>query len=118
MMPDASRIKITAPELKRQREAALRDEDYDVEWEDMRRFRKEIKPQLAPPVVKEYPCDKCGRKFDSALGLQNHSKWHAENVRPIEGSAHMCGRCDAAGLTPVTRIRCAMRVERCETIEV
>ena len=82
MLPNATRTRIPAPELKRQRDAAARDEDYEVEWQDMRRFRKEIKGEEAPPVVKVYPCDKCGRKFDNVLGLQNHSMWHAQNVRP------------------------------------
>ena len=32
--------------------------------------------------MKQYPCSKCARVFDSALGLQNHANWHGENARP------------------------------------
>lgn len=42
MLPDATRTRVPSQELKRQREAALRGEDYEVEWQHMRRFRKEI----------------------------------------------------------------------------
>ena len=82
MLPDAARTKISALELKRQREAAARDEDYEVEWEDLRRFRKEIKGEASPPVVKTYRCDRCAKTFDTSIGLKNHSMWHGENVQP------------------------------------
>lgn len=82
MMPGAPRTLVPKDELKRQREAAARGEDHELESQDLRRFRKEIKPEEARPVVKRYPCDKCGRTFDTAVGLTNHSRWHGDDVKP------------------------------------
>eukprot|EP00966_Prymnesium_polylepis_P083577 1935910-Prymnesium_polylepis.1 len=47
----------------------------------MRRFRKELKQEVAPPVVKEFACPKCPRIFDSEIGLRNHEMWHSEHVQ-------------------------------------
>jgi hypothetical protein len=82
MMPDATRTRVPHQELKRQREAAANGEDYELEGLDMRRFRKEIKGEPAPAVVKIYPCDKCARTFGTPIALINHSRSHGADVQP------------------------------------
>jgi hypothetical protein len=78
-----TKTKVAAHELKKQREAALRGEDYEVEEEELLRFQKEKTPP-PQPVVKEYRCPKCPRTFSTALGLTMHSRWHSDDTQPKE----------------------------------
>ena len=83
-MPDAKKLKITAQELRAQREAAGRGEAYEVDVEEMAKFRSEkLQAEPAPAVAKEYCCSKCPRTFTTAIGVANHEKWsHSENANP------------------------------------
>lgn len=79
-----TRTKVTSAELRMQRQAASRGEDYEPEEEELLRFRKERLPQPAPAVQKEYSCPQCPRKFSTLTGLQNHVKWHPLTTQPKE----------------------------------
>jgi hypothetical protein len=86
VMPEAKKLKTTAHELRAQREAAGRGEDYDVEVEEMAKFKSEkLKAEPAPPVVKKYSCTKCPRTFSTAIGLNSHTTWaHSADTKPKE----------------------------------
>ena len=67
---------VSAGELRKQREAALRDEEYEVEVLDMSTFKSEA-PEPTPDVVREICCPKYTRTFNKCeLGLRNHEFWH------------------------------------------
>ena len=86
VMPDAKKLKTSAQELRAQREAAGRGEEYEVDVEDMATFKSEkLQAEPTPAVAKEYRCSKCPRIFTTAIGLANHEKWsHSANVNPKE----------------------------------
>jgi hypothetical protein len=52
MMPTASKTLVKASELRAQRKAALRDEDYPLEALDMHRFPTEQQHEAAPAYAK------------------------------------------------------------------
>jgi hypothetical protein len=83
MLPTAAKTLVRASELRAQREAAQRDEDYEPEQLDMRCFPTEKQPP-PPAVQKELCCPKCPRTFPTQIGLQNHLKWHPEATREKE----------------------------------
>ena len=84
VLPGATKTLIKASELREQREAAARDEDYVPEQHDLRHFRQELQPEPAPAVVKEYSCSKCARKFSTQIGLRNHESSHTVAAKPKE----------------------------------
>ena len=83
-MPDAKKLKVTAQELRLQREAAGRGEGYEIEVEEMAKFKSEKKAEEpSPAVAKEYSCSKCPRTFTTAIGLANHEKLgHSGGAQP------------------------------------
>ena len=84
-MPDAKKLKVTAQELRAQREAASRGEDYEVDVEEMAKFKSEKRVEPASAVAKLYTCSKCPRTFTTAIGLGNHEKWaHSADTKPKE----------------------------------
>ena len=127
MMPTASKTLVKASELRAQRKAALRDEDYPLEALDMHRFPTEQQHEAAPAYAKEFLCAKCARKFPSRLGFENHSRWHSETAKPKEfftpkpAEAHqaqphveICLGVDADGLAAVSFLIDGLTLEAME----
>ena len=73
-----------ASELRKQREAALRGEDYTPDTLDMANFPSATMKKPAP-VVKVLCCPKCARTFNLPINLANHEKWaHDQSVQEKE----------------------------------
>ena len=76
----AERQRVLKTELRAQREAAARGEDYDVEMHPVIRFPTEnMEVEEAPPAPRK--CPKCARTFNTPVGLHNHLKWHRETMK-------------------------------------
>ena len=126
VLPGASKTLVKASELRAQRQAALRDEDYALEALDMRCFPSE-RQQAAPAVVFEFSCNKCARTFSSRLGLENHVLWHSEATKPkefftpkpevIHDKATICLGVDADGLATVSFLIGSVSIEEIEADE-
>ena len=80
VLPGATKTLISAQELRKQREAALRDEDYEVSELKMATFQSEEQESARTPTVKLFSCPKCPRSFEQRLGLRNHMFSHSECV--------------------------------------
>ena len=77
LLPEAKKTKICADELYKQRELALKGEDYQPEVEDMRTFKSEITgTSTAPASVRKYCCSKCPRIFTCDQALTFHMLRH------------------------------------------
>ena len=68
-------------ELRKQREAALRNEDFEVETHLVIRFPSEQSKAVEEPLLLMRQCPKCPKSFDTPLGLHNHMKWHSDLVK-------------------------------------
>ena len=77
------RQRITAKDLREQREAASRDEDYEPEIHPVLRFPSESEVVEESHPAARHTCPKCPKKFTTALGLANHVKWHSETVKDM-----------------------------------
>ena len=76
------RLKVSAAELQEQRMAAARGEDYTPRVEKMAEFKSEEESAAAPnPLVHEFGCSKCGRKFSSKIALWSHERSHSASVQ-------------------------------------
>ena len=76
----AERQRTLKTELRAQREAAGRDEDYEPETHPVIRFPSENQEgAIAPAATRQ--CPKCPRTFPTALGLNNHMKWHSDTMK-------------------------------------
>ena len=83
VLPGAAKTLVKASELRAQREASFRGEDYEIEQLGMRCFPTEQQSRAAPAVVKEYSCPKCPRAFTTQIGLANHTTWaHSADTKP------------------------------------
>ena len=72
LLPDAPKTLIRAEDLRRQREAALRDEDYEVEALNMATFKSEQAITATHETAKVYACSKCPRTFETRIVRRNH----------------------------------------------
>ena len=68
-------------DLRAQREAALRGEDYEVETLRMATFSSERDVDEAPAVQHSFSCSKCPKTFDTSQGLTLHARWHTWQTR-------------------------------------
>ena len=76
----AERQRILKAELRAQREAALRDEDYTVEVLPVLKLPSESQVEEEVRHCK-HQCPKCPRTFRSYMAMKNHMMWqHDENV--------------------------------------
>ena len=89
---------IQAVELRKQRVAALRGEEYAPEELEMARYPSSSIEEVEPAVTKELPCPKCPKVFNHHIALANHLKWHDESVldkeffRPSPQPSPVCCR--------------------------
>ena len=74
------RQRVLKDELRKQREAALRNVSYEVETHLVIRFPTESKEREETHTSLRQ-CPKCARTFETAVGLNNHVKWHSETVK-------------------------------------
>ena len=94
-MPGAKKTLIKFSEIQKQRMAASKNTHYSPERLIMSEFPTETQGEDKPPVLREYLCGRCGRSFDSAIGLRNHSVSHGAGVKhkfaslPPQNSYHM-----------------------------
>ena len=80
-LPRAKKTLVEKAELVKQRKAAVVDnEHYSPKKRHMASFDSETAPPEPTPVA-EHLCAQCGRIFDSAVGLRNHSVYHTAGVR-------------------------------------
>ena len=76
------RLKTAAAELKLQREAASRGEDYRPLEEKMAEFKSE--EESVPPVdrvVNQFGCSKCAMVFSCRIALTNHERAHGASAK-------------------------------------
>ena len=72
---------VLAGELRKQREAALRGEDYAPEELEMAEFPSGKRQEQPAGVKKELACPECARNFNYEINLANHVKWHDSSVK-------------------------------------
>ena len=106
VLPGATKTLFRAEDLRKQREAALRNEDYELNPLSMASFPSaEVQPDAkhARSDTKLYPCIKCPRTFTSQLGLRNHMLSHPAAVKdlPLERRERV-----------LPKVECPMRITR------
>ena len=101
VLPGAKKTLVRAEDLRKQREAALRNEHYDLSEFDMASFhsedlqqQKRAAEELACKQL--YRCPKCPRAFPERVALQNHMHIHSESVKEFKHNN------DRSHLPPVT----------------
>ena len=96
-----SKTLIPKEQLRLQREAALRNEDYKVNALNMSSFPTEDQHEVPalPPV--QWPCPKCTRTFSTTLALNNHQNWHREATNDLPVFAAATAPAPAKILPPV-----------------
>ena len=71
------RLKVSATELKVQRTAAARGEDYRPRLEKMAEFQSEQESAAPPnPLVNQFGCSRCSRVFTCMIALTSHERSH------------------------------------------
>ena len=93
VLPDAKKTLVRGADLRKQREAALRLEDYEVTELDMASFQsEEVLPHVkhARLDTKLFACPKCSKTFGSHIGLRNHTYMHSESTKDRPAQERVC----------------------------
>ena len=86
LLPDANRTFVGRGQLRDQRLAAGRGEDFVIEPLDARTLpveqkdKEEAEEEVDRPIC-NFPCPKCTRTFSHQIALANHIKWHNDATK-------------------------------------
>ena len=84
-MPDGKKLKTSFAEIKKQRELAAQDMDYEPVVDDMKTFRSEYDASSsAAPSVATFRCKFCPRTFPSAGARFFHEATHRDSTQPMD----------------------------------